>query len=205
VSNIMSESIPAGLVEYLNGATDRRLSSWAWNLCDWGRRTQLLAVLAVAEASLSVWERGVPDDPNWPLAPDETAAACKGLSTLRDWLRSSDESLLDTLYSQAVEHSRSFRVVEFHADEAPGPGELVRQRERCMWAGAAIAWAFSAALWTDEDAPRSPEEAEQRAMIAAGPAQRVSDAVVAFRSCFREKSEAEVRALVRSGILEPRL
>ena len=189
-----------GLQAYLDEAHGARpLPDWLWGLSRWGKSVLVRAALAIAEACVDRWRQGAPRDEGWQRHFASSTLPEESLTALRAWLERGAPPGDAGLASSTAALRDLIGNAEFYDDEAAWGGGA--EREQAAASGRAILMALEAALWTAERAAEGiPDEAERQAMVSAGPAPEVWEAVRAYRHALPESTEATVRELIRDAL-----
>ncbi len=190
-----------GLQAYLDEDPGARpISDWLWGLSRWGKPVLVRAALAIATACVDRWRRGASWDEGWQRHFASSTQPEESLGVLRAWLERGAPPGDAALESCTAALRDLIGNAEFYDDEVSTRG-APEEREQAVASGRAILMALEAAVWTAERATEGiPEEAERQAMVGAGPAPEVWEAVRAYRHALPESTAATVRELIRDAL-----
>lgn len=197
----MDDSAIQQLLNYVSEASHgRELSDWLWGLGAFGREVLCRAALAVAAPCLDIWQRGVPEEEGWRRFSSSTEIARSAFEAATRCLDTgSDRRAVAT---RLTEFRELVELAQHYADEASGSAEHCARMNRSVAAGNSIVAALEAVSWDADRATAGvSDEAERRAIVAAGPALESWHAVRGFLFA-RSAAPDEARQLITLAFLE---
>jgi hypothetical protein len=168
-------------------APPRSLRDWIWTLAPSGQRVLAAAAAAVVPHALREWP--------WPMAPVDLLQAREAIE---DWLSAPCADTQARVDAIVPVVARACEQAHRAADEASGSP---RGHDRAAAIASLVEDAVRAAAWTEETArvQAAGDAAEERALIAAGPALHAASAIERYAALVPARRDEICRWIAELG------